>query len=258
MRRRVPLLLVVLLVPATAQAKEPIKISVCGESGCSAASNPIHHDPFGGSDVDANSPAPGAYYRLDLDAGGERWSLFYVPAARAVAIPNDRGRFDWRALAGPGAPVVRRLARGVEPFPPPTVSGASLNSRPLPGKPASYLALLETRGAFVLPEGGSVPLELHSDRPSPWTNISYRYYPENDVLLRATGAFVRVPPELVADLEASLRTPRSENAATPAKRSNRAGFPWLWLALGLGGGPLAAAGAALAARRLAARGPRLA
>jgi hypothetical protein len=254
------LFLVALAVPAGAQAKEPIKISVCGESGCSAASNPIvGHDPFGGSGVEPTQAAPpGPYYRLDLHAGGdEGWSIFYVPAARALAIPDDRGWVDWQTIAGPGAPVVRRLARAVEPFPGTIVSEALLNSRPLQGDPASYLALLEIRGEFDLPDGESVPLELRSDQASPWTNISYRYYPDDDVLLRATGAFVRLPPRLVADLEASLGRQQGGKAVPPsAKRSDGAGFPWLWLALGLGGGLLAAAGTALGARRLAARGPR--
>jgi hypothetical protein len=245
-------------VPAAAQAKEPIKISVCGESGCSAASNPIAHDPFGGSGDAGQAAPPGAYYRLDLDAGGEGWSIFYVPAAQALAIPDDRGWIDWRALAGPGASVVRRLARGVEPFPRPTVSEATLNSRPLPGEPASYLALLEIRGAFALPDGESVPLELRSDRPSPWTNISYRYYPDDDALLRATGTFVRLPPRLAAHLEASLSRQRDGTALSPpAKRSDGKGFPWLWLALGLGGGLLAVGGATLGARRMGVRGARL-
>jgi hypothetical protein len=245
-------------VPAAAQAKEPITISVCGESGCSEASNPIVQNPFGGSDG-ANPPAsPGAYYRLDLHAGRERWSIFYVPAAQALAIPDERGWIDWQALAGPGAPVVRRLARGVEPFPRPIVSEALLDSRLLPGEPTSYLALLEIRGAFAVPDGESVPLELRSDRRSPWTNISYRYYPDDGVLLRATGAFVRLPPRIVEDLEAELGTPRSVETATHPERSDRTGFPWLWLALGLGVGLLAVAGATLAVLRLAKRGPRLA
>src|SRR5215218_11331281 len=62
------LFLVAVAVPAAAQAKEPIKIGVCGESACSAASNPIvGHDPFGGSGVEPTDAAPpGPYYRLDL------------------------------------------------------------------------------------------------------------------------------------------------------------------------------------------------
>ena len=166
---------------------------------------------------------------------------------------------DWQTLAGPGARVVRRLARSVEPFTLPTLSAALLNSRPLPGDAASYLALLEIRGGFDLPDGESMPLELRSDRPSPWTNIPYRYYPDDDVLLRAPGTFVRLPPRLVAHLEASLGPQREGKALpSPAKRSDGRNFRWLWLALGLGGGLLAVGGATLGARRMAARGARLA
>jgi hypothetical protein len=261
-KRLVLLFLVALAIPATAQAKEPIEISVCGESGCSAASNPIarHHDPFGGSGVGATqAPPPGPYYRLDLTSGDESWSIFYVPAARVLAIPDDRGWPDWLTMGGPGASVVRRLAQGVEPFNRPIVSEALLNSRPLPGDPTSYLALLEIDGRFDLPEGESVPLELRSDQPSPWTNIIYPYYPEDGVLLRATGSFVRLPPMLVSDLDSSLGAERREKAVPPsAMRSDQGGLPWLWLALGLALGLLAAAAAALLARRRAARGVRLA
>lgn len=251
-----------LVVPATAQAKEPIEISVCGESGCSAASNPIggHRDPFGGSGVGATQgPPPGPYYRLDLTSGDETWSIFYVPAASVLAIPNDRGWPSWLTFGGPGASVVRRLARGVEPFDRPTVSEALLDSRPLPGDPTSYLALLEIDGPLDLPEGGSVPLELRSDQPSPWTNVSYPYYPEDRVLLRATGSFVRLPPMLVSELDSSLGAARPETSGPPpAMPSQQSGFPWLWLALGLTLGVLAAAGATLLARRRAGRGVRLA
>jgi hypothetical protein len=260
-RRLALLFLVALAVPSVAQAKGPIKITVCGQSGCSEASNAIVGDPFGGSgDGPTQAAPPGPYYRLDLDAGrGEVWSIFYVPAARALAIPNDRGWIDWQALAGPGARVVRRLANTVEPFALPAVSVALLNSRPLPGDAAAYLALLRIRGEFDPPDGDSVPFELRSDRPSPWTNVSYFYYPEDDVLVRTTGSFVRLPAGAAAHLEASL-SPQWDGRAlpAPAKPSDGKSFPWLWLALGLGGGLLAVGAATLGARRIGARGTRLA
>jgi hypothetical protein len=261
MRPRFLVVLLALALPAAAQAKEPIKITVCGESGCSAASPAIHDDPFGGGGSDGvRRPPPGPYYRLELDAGGhEKWSIFYVPAARALAIPNERGWIDWRPLAGPGASVVRRLARPIEPFTEPTVSEALLDSRPLPGDPGSYLTLLQVEGALrTWPEGESVPLELRSERPSPWTNISFGYYPANDVLLQATGTFVRLPAALVADLEGSLRPGRSEKAAPPFAERPSTGLSWLWPALAAGCGLLAAAGAILGLRRLTGRTERLA
>lgn len=260
MRRRFLLVVLALAVPAAAHAKEPIKITVCGESGCSAASPAIRENPFpgGGSDGVQMVP-PGPYYRLELDAGGnDRWSIFYVPGTRTLAIPTERGWIDWQSLAGPGATVVRRLARTIEPFPAPTVSEALLDSRPLPGDPGSHLALLHVHGPLDLPDGESVPLELRSDRPSPWTNISFRYYPADDVLLRATGAFVRLPPELVADLEASLGRGRGDKAIPPAAEGASSGLSWLWPLLAAGGALLAAAGAILGGRRLTARIERLA
>ena len=260
MPRRFLLVLLALALPAAAQAKGPIKITVCGESGCSAASAAIHEDPFGGGGSEPVRPAPpGAYYRLDLDAGGQdKWSIFFVPAARGLAIPNERGWIDWRPLAGPAASVVRRLARTIEPFAQPRVSEALLDSRPLPGDPDSYLTLLHVDGPIDLPDGESVAFELRSDRPSPWTNIVFRYYPADDVLLSATGAFVRLPPEFVADLEAPLGSERGDKASTPLAERPTAGLSWLWRALAVGGGLLAAAGAFLGVRRLAARSERLA
>jgi hypothetical protein len=152
--------------------------------------------------------------------------------------------------------VVRGLAQGIEPFARPTVSEALLGSRPLRGDPQSYLGLLELRGAPDLPNGESVPLELRSDQVSPWTNIAYRYYPDDDVFLGATGAFVHVPPGLAADLEASLgRRGDGRAVSPPGGRSDAAGFPWLWFALGLGGLALAAAGLTVRARRPGMRRP---
>jgi hypothetical protein len=260
-RRLALLFLVALVVPSVAQAKEPIKISVCGQSGCSEASSPIVGDPFGGSG-DGPTPAasPGPYYRLDLDAGGgEVWSIFYVPAARALAIPDDHGWVNWQALAGPGARAVHRLARNVEPFALPTVSEALLNSRRLPGDAESFLALLKIRGEFALPDGDSVPFALRSDRSSPWTNVPYRYYPDDDVLLTTPGTFVRLPPGPAANLEVSLDPQWDGRALTPpAERSDGKSFPWLWLPVGLGGGLLAVGGAILAVRWMGARRTRLA
>jgi hypothetical protein len=260
-RRLALLFLVALVVPSVAQAKEPIKISVCGQSGCSEASSPIVGDPFGGSgDGSTRAAPPGPYYRLDLDAGGgEVWSIFYVPAARALAIADDYGWVDWQTIAGPGARAVHRLARGVEPFALPPVSAALLNSRPLPGDAVSYLALLKIRGDFALPDGDSVAFELRSDRSSPWTNVPYRYYPDDNVLLAAPGTFVRLPSGPAAQLEASLDPQWDGGApAPPAERSDGESFPWLWLALGLGGGLLALGGAIPGARRMGARRTRLA
>ena len=261
MRRRVLPILLALALPAAADAKGPIKITVCGESGCSAASAAMHHDPFGGSGAGAPRAAPpGPYYRIDLNAGGrEEWSIFYVPAARVLAIPNERGWMEWRPLAGPAASFVRRHARTIAPFPEPTVSEALLDSRRLTGDPDSYLAVLHVDGALDAPDGESVALELRSDRPSPWTNVSYRYYPADDVLLRMNGAFVRLPPALVADLEASLGPEQVDRTARPPAERPSTGLSWLWPALAIGGGLLLAGVAALlGVRRRTARRARLA
>jgi hypothetical protein len=250
MRRITLVFMAALLFPAAAQAKGPIAITVCGESGCKAAGTwSGEHNPFDGTAVaSTQAPAPSAYYRLDLELeGSERWSLYYVSIAGALALPDSRGWINWQTLGGSAASAVRRLARELEPFPRPDVSVALLDSQRLRGVPESYLALLDQAGPYTLPEGESVLLELRSSRTSPWTNLSYLYYPDVDVLQRAPGELVRLPGPVAADLEASVAP------SSPATD----GFTWAWLALGLAGAALVAAGV-LCARLLSGRRPRLA
>jgi hypothetical protein len=95
----------ILLVPATAQAKEPSKISVCGASGCAATTDlDVGHDPFGGGDVESVRPVvPRAYYGVELDlGGGVRRSLFYVPGAGALASRGESGWTTWQTARGLG------------------------------------------------------------------------------------------------------------------------------------------------------------
>jgi hypothetical protein len=111
MKRIALLVALALAVPAAAQAKGPVTVSVCGAGACASVDTPFHgRDPFGGETRSVRAAPPSPYYRVVLASGRERWTLFYVPSAGALALPY-RDWLNWQELTGIAAPAVRRLAR---------------------------------------------------------------------------------------------------------------------------------------------------
>ena len=150
-----------------------------------------------------------------------------------------------RIACGTGAAVPVYVLGGLEPFPKPELTSATVGEKRVEGDPASYLRLWEARSAGTpMPKGWDwLPIRLVSERPSPWTGADARleYSPSANLVMR-DGELVRLSNELAADVE----------SASPLGAGGRNLQRWLIAAAALLAAALLASVGALAARRLRA------
>jgi hypothetical protein len=202
-------LLAALLLGSPAGAKGRVDTAVCGTSGCKTFTwAPDRWEKgeviaIGLLNTDsmefAPSPPPGPYYRLELKAEWlENATLFYVPGANTLRAGSNWLQVDKKLSAALNA-----AARGLEPFPRPTLTRVLVNGRPAPN-PAAYEALL---GALpqgnVMPDlGRRIEIVVRSDRPSPWTSAPrpLEYFPRVNLLHRHVEWF-SVSPRLAEQIE---------------------------------------------------------
>src|SRR5215211_4755692 len=194
MRRLLLVVLAALVLPAAAQAKEITGFAVCGPSECEDAdvSGFGHAAPFWD---ETNGPRPGRYYRLDLEVDGQSsgWPLFYEPVSGLVAREDRPGTWIWSRLAPPLAMAAKDAAKRVKAFPAPRVTGARVGSKRVSG--STYAALLRADGPLVIPKTSedAVTIALVASAPNPWTQVGLLWYPEDKVLFRSPGTYVRLP-----------------------------------------------------------------
>jgi hypothetical protein len=204
MRRLLLVVVAALVLPAAAQAKELTALAVCGPGDCRDVdvSGFGHDAPFAS---DTNGPAPGPYHRLDVEVDGQSsaWGLFYDPGTGLVAREDRPGTWVWSRLAPSLAESVKDTAKRVQPFPAPRVSGARVGSKRVSG--STYAALIRADGPFVVPQTSedAVAVTLIANRPNPWTQVTLLWYPEDSVLFRSPGTFVRLADAVAADIDAA-------------------------------------------------------
>ena len=139
MRRRLTILgtaAVLLGVPATAAAKELTQATVCGASGCNtmAGRAQLAGLPLGGEYPSEPPASPSRYYRvqvtIDHGRAEDRFSFYWVPAARALAANGDgAGPVAWYPIEGSSAlQAVERATQGLEGFPAPKRWPATLEA----------------------------------------------------------------------------------------------------------------------------------
>jgi hypothetical protein len=112
-------LLALAAVPAAA-AKEPVRATVCGASGCKTSTDRtrLARVPWGGSDVPA-APRPAPYYRIRLKIDfGATVKLIWVPS-RSVFYRELEGNAPGWSSVVQGKNALAWLVRGVRPFPAP-------------------------------------------------------------------------------------------------------------------------------------------
>ena len=208
-------LLAALAAAAPALAKEPIRATFCGASGCRTFEDPatLNMIPGGEGTVPLGPAVP--YYRVEIVAG-ERGNpqnqhsffTYYVPSADAMAFEEPEGVMRYHPIFGaPTINLMRRLTRGLEPFPRPVVTRANVGERLVRGEAArSYLELFD---ALPESEPAEAPndwiyIDLRSTRPSPWTDakIDLVYSPGENLLERGWTR-VKVPAAIAADVEAA-------------------------------------------------------
>jgi hypothetical protein len=222
MRRVVPMLALalVLALPARGPAKEGItRLRVCGASACTVVASPREISAFLSAITNASrpAPAPAAFFTLRPERTKEwptTWPRFvYLPAARMIRVQIDSTP-EWRWL-GRRDPLVRKLIRGLTPYPAPrrwrgnvrvTIFGRSIALRypPGPSITVTYPArwhLTRHRPDTVLDPKTLVALTSYRPAPGPPDDC-----PGSRARGRpANGAFVLVQEELDgASLKRSL------------------------------------------------------
>lgn len=233
-----------------AAAKEMVKATFCGASGCASVTDrhTLGQLPAGGETKSAPAaPAPFYTVRFTSRHEGQRttWLVYYVPSANVLAAPGEFGQMDWLPIWDkPSKSLMRRMTAGLAPFPMPRVTSVAIGSKTIRDGASSYLRLYDvaTSGPAVPGSPDWVPIALRSGRPSPWTDphATLAYSPGRKVLQRGIE-YVRLPDSLAGDVA----------SARPLGPSG-GGFPWLVVLLSAAGAAVLA-GAALAAVRLRRR-----
>ncbi len=240
-----------LAVPSLASAKELTKAQVCGPGGCATVTDKhtLLNIPTGGDTPSAPPPAS-SYYELRLTVTERshtyRWTSYYVPASNMVAGIDEYNAGVFFRIYGDAGPLMRRLSRGIAPFPKPHLTSVTVGSAKVAKNLDSYLLLygIKAAGQAHLQDVDWVPISLTSKRVTPWTvgGNTLAYSPSAKLLQRGSE-FVRLP-DGIADDVASAR------AIDPSP--GRSLLPWLVLAaLALAIGAFAAVGVVFARRRVA-------
>jgi len=193
-----------LLLLAAPAGGKGFELRLCGASGCKAVPPGADLAGMYGSRAVAPPARPGAFVELRAYDGKRelgRWA--YVPSAHALwrrfGTSGSVG-VTWTRLGPREDAAWRVAARGIRPYPAPTVRGATLAGRPVLD-PASYLAVYEAAPLVTSFAGNPLQLVLISNRSSPWTgpDASVDFYPRQGVLVTA-GTILVLPPALTERL----------------------------------------------------------
>jgi hypothetical protein len=247
MRRLLIAVLVVLALPAAAQAKEITGFALCGPNGCEKAdvAGFGHRPPF--TQEGQAAPGPTAFYRLDFTVDGQSaFSSYYESRSGLATFEDGPGHVVWTRLAPRLATAAKEAAKHVEAFPAPRVTGARVGGRRVTDDPASYARLLNIAGPIAVPRtnSGSMGISLEARDPNPWTSVMLLYYPADNILFRDTSTFIKIPAALAADIE----------AARPLGSGGGPGVPWITIAISSAGALLLAGILIRILRRRAPRG----
>jgi hypothetical protein len=209
MRLSVIVLVTFLWFVGSAHAKSLTGIEVCGESDCaSAAIGGFDRSPFDDGSAGQPPPAIGPFYRIVFEVEGHpetTWRVYYEPHSGLGAVFTEAGSTMWLRFDQELAPIAKRLARSVGPFPTPPIDSVTVGGRTVAGDPGSYLQLFVSANLLDRPlSHGTVPIRIDSPLPNPWTEEPLlRYYPEESIVQLSPGSFVQLEPDLAADVEAA-------------------------------------------------------
>ena len=244
MRLGVILLVATLWFAGSAQAKGLTGVEVCGQSDCAfAAMSGFDRPPLDDASGGQLPPAAGPFYRIVFEVEGHRettWRVYYEPRSGLGAVPTESGSTMWLRFDGELAPIVKRLAQRVAPFPAPPVQSVTIGEQAVEGNPGSYLQLFGAANRTDRPlSDATVAIRIDSPLPNPWTEeVLLRYYPGENIVQVGAGAFVRLDGQLAADVEAAREL-----------SPEGGGLPWAPLAGGIAAAALALVAAASLRRR---------
>jgi hypothetical protein len=148
--------LVALALPATAIAKEPVKVTVCGAQGCNDSKDgqtimalAEGGNPTGGAPSVA---APGYKVRVTFKEGGRQvgtFAVWHVPSLRLIRSEDG----VWMEMKAAGLAALRQVAGDLHPFP----AGAIPTASPSPGgalPPHTYKVADTPKAAPAAETGG--------------------------------------------------------------------------------------------------------
>jgi hypothetical protein len=197
----------VLALAGAASAKEVVSVQVCGPDACSTVTDretiTRFEESAGSVDVYTGPAAPAEYYlvRVAVDSGDNgivTLESFYVPSARVLRGPDERGHAVWWRAPRAERTVLDSVATGVRPFPVPEVTRATVGQRPA-ADPASYLNLyrLKRTPSAHPKRSGWRRIRLTSALASPWTDgANVLMYLPRERLLQRDGEYVRLSKRL--------------------------------------------------------------
>jgi hypothetical protein len=174
---------VLFLLPATAQAKEISKLSICGPSSCASITDAtLLQQWMQDNGLSARPSAVAPFLRLETTVsaapgemfeGGKTsvtWSDFYIPTAGVIRGTSESNVAAWTRLGSRAAEILSTAAKGVTPFPAPVITRATVGRRQATD-PASYSTLFDRRWKIAHGWASSwTRIRLQSDSASPWTD----------------------------------------------------------------------------------------
>lgn len=247
MRRMLAVLLLALLLPAPAAAKELSKLDVCGASGCRSTKDlALLRDILRSSDGSGSASVPGLepFYKLvyHVRAGrGESFngrkefvfSTYFVPSTGVVRTTDERGAVLWSTASPVFADALAKLAQGVKPFATPRITRVTVGGKPV-AKPASYERLITVTSEntdYVFADDWA-HVKYRTARPSPWNGILLDFSAKEQAIQR-NNRWIH--------LDSALATEARLGAPLTGGGGDR--FPWQWI--GIGAAAFLAAGAGL-------------
>lgn len=192
MRKLLAIAALALLAPATASAKELVKLQVCGPSACAAITDKALLMRMGEGGAKGKTPALAPYYKLiyTIDVPGDEgvaptFEAWYVPAAGVQGGRDDHGFATWWRPNTEFRETVAAAAAGIEPFAKPQITEVSIGGKRC-AQPATYERLLTLnvrRGWRAIRDWKKV--WFVTDRQSPWSDGAVlRYSPKRGYIHR--------------------------------------------------------------------------
>ena len=246
----------------SAVAKEIKSAKVCGPSDCVTVTDRDQAMVLANSSHPGSPPPAASFYTVEVEVTVEAeravtWTFYYVPSAEMARPANDPAAdagpsvLAWSTVPVATSALFRDVTKEIEPFPKPELSSVKVGSKTVVQGANSYLRIFElppTRVSGSMPTEYSASIDLRSKEPTPWTDMpsDLSFSPTAGMLERG-GQVVRLPEELLADLQAGRPLAVEEESTA---------FPWRTLAAALAAALAGALAIAVLMRRLRIPFPR--
>jgi len=189
------------LFAGAAQAKAPPGgVDICGPSSCAHLGMADSEQLWiGQTSISSARVVPGPFYLLRWSwSPGEEDSAYVVLGSSAIRWNSGPGHSaGWSGLDSATLDRVRNLARGVDPYPTPTLTRVTVGGREV-AEPQSYLQLFAGKLSFKRVGGRWWTVKLQSAAPSPWTDGSFLVrLSRNHPYVVINGMLFRLPRPIV-------------------------------------------------------------